>query len=163
VPVPEASFLAGCAKAGAFTDCYALTVPGSITLPAFVEAFYTTRLFKLERWLLAKALKLHSTDAQAAQLARGEIGRFAAWKVEQRAPDQILLDAGQTRSWLSVQPEQGATPTTPLHFGSAVVPMRPGGQFSWAFHALLGFHRAYSKALLAAAARRLRQQSAAWP
>jgi hypothetical protein len=70
----------------------------------------------------------------------------------------LLADfTGATRSWLmsEVVPAGG----TRLWFGSAVVPRRhgPGGQpqFGAGFHALLGFHRAYSRALLAAAGRRL--------
>ena len=160
VAVPEASFLSGYTKARAFTDCYAVTVPDEITLPAFIEAFYTTRLFKMELWLLAKALKLHSSDEGARQLANAQVDRIAAWKVEQRAENEILLDAGQTRSWLSVQASLAQPRSTTLLFGSAVVPIRPGGKFGWVFHALLGFHRVYSKLLLAAAARRLGQMSA---
>jgi hypothetical protein len=154
-PVPDASFLADYARRGAFTDCYAMPVPAAITLPEFIEAFYTTRLFKLERWLLAKALGFHSTDEQASLLAHGNSAHFSAWKVESRASDQILLDAGQTRSWLGVRPRLGAIASTTLLFGSAVVPMRPGGKFGLAFRMLLGFHRLYSKLLLAAAARRV--------
>lgn len=154
ISVPDASFLGAYTRRGAYTDCYAATVPGSVTLPDFVFAFYTTPLFRLERWLLAKALGLPSTDMQARQLADGTATRFSAWQVEQRAADEILLDAGQTRSWLNVEPLAG-TASTLLRFGSAVVPKRPGGRFGLAFHALLGFHRLYSRLLLRAACRRV--------
>jgi hypothetical protein len=155
ISVPDASFLGAYTRRGAYTDCYTVTVPGAVTLPEFVFAFYTTRLFKLERWLLAKALRLPSTDAQARELADGTATRFAAWRVEQRAADEILLDAGQTRSWLNVEPRAGGAPATTLRFGSAVVPARPGGRLGLAFHALLGFHRLYSRLLLRAACRRV--------
>lgn len=154
VPVPKDSLLGGYVVRGAFADCYSVQVEGLVTLPALIEAFYTTPLFRLERRLLAWALKLRSTDAQARQLAEGSADRFSAWRVEGRSDDEILLDAGQTRSWLSVSPADGAGRTT-LFFGSAVVPLRPGGGFGLAFHALLGFHRLYSRLLLAAAARRV--------
>jgi hypothetical protein len=36
-----------------------------------------------------------------------------------------------------------------------VLPRRPGGKFGWGFHVLLGFHRLYSRLLLAAAAKRV--------
>jgi hypothetical protein len=49
-----------------------------------VEAFYTTAIFKLERWLLARLLKLPSTDAEAARLAASALHAFAAWSVESR-------------------------------------------------------------------------------
>ena len=155
-PVPAGSFLEAYARRGAFTDCYAATVPGSVSLPAFVLAFYTTPLFKLERWLLARALNIPSTDEQAHHLAAAATERFSAWKVEHRSGDEILMDAGQTRSWLSVQPQAGGEASTTLLFGSAVVPLRPGGRFGLAFHALLGFHRLYSRLLLSAACRRVR-------
>jgi hypothetical protein len=68
-------------------------------------------------------------------------------------------DSGATRSWFRAEAGEGGVTT--LWFGSAVVPRRrgPGGEarFSWVFHALLGFHRWYSRALLAAAARRLQR------
>lgn len=155
VPIQQQSFLGAYAQAGAFTDCYSMSVPMAVTLPQFVEAFYTTRLFKLERWLLARFLNIESSDAQAHQLAQGTGTHFSAWRVENRSSSEILLDAGQTRSWLSVARGQGSRPETTLMFGSAVVPVRPGGKFGVAFHALLGFHRLYSKLLLSAAAKNL--------
>jgi hypothetical protein len=163
--VPEASFLGAYARCGAFTDCYATSVTGTVTMAEFIFAFYTTPLFKAERWLLAKALNISSTDQQAMQLAEARSDLFSAWKVESRSNEEILLDAGQTRSWLSVKTQANPKPSTTLLFGSAVVPMRPGGKFGFAFHALLGFHRVYSKLLLAAAAKRVislrKSQSAA--
>jgi hypothetical protein len=155
IPVPDASFLGAYTRSGAFTDCYALSVCAPVTLSEFVEAFYTTRLFKLERWLIATALHIPSSDEQALQLARSQSGQFSAWRVEHRSSDEILLRAGSTRSWLCVRPQSGARPATILLFGSAVLPTRPGGRFGLAFHMLGGFHRLYSKLLLAAASRRL--------
>lgn len=151
--VPPQSLLGAYAARGAYTDCYAEPVPGRVGLAELVEAFYTTPLFKTERWLLARALGLHATDAQARALAGGAAERYSAWRVEGRSASEILLDAGQTRSWLGVVDagERG----TALLFGSAVVPMRPGGRFGWVFHALLGLHRLYSRLLLGAAARRV--------
>lgn len=155
IPTPDASFLGAYARNGAFTDCYALTVPASISLPEFIEAFYTTRLFRLERWLLGKTLQVTDSDQQAAQLAQAATDRFSAWRMEQRSSDQILMDAGQTRSWLSVAEQPGVAAATTLMFGSAVMPRASQGEFGLIFHLLLGFHRWYSKALLAAAGKRL--------
>jgi len=153
-PIQDATFLGSYAKTGAFTDCYATTVGGSIGLPEFIESFYTTPLFKVERWILARAVRRPSTDAQAHELAHDRTKVFAAWKVEDRSDTQILMQAWQTRSWLSVTPAQDKRSTI-LLFGSAVLPMSPDGKFGFAFHALLGFHRLYSKLLLSAAARRV--------
>lgn len=157
-PVPADSLLGRmAAERGAFADAYTLHLPRAVMLAEFVEAFYTTRLFKLERALIA-LLGKPSSDAMARAVARGEGGRIAVWTVEARTGDELLMheDSGATRSWFKAQPGEGGTT---LWFGSAVVPRRrgPGGEprFSWVFHALLGFHRRYSRALLAAAARRL--------
>lgn len=157
-PLPADSLLNQLAQArGAFADAYTLSFPRAVTLAEFVEAFYTTRLFKVERALIS-LLGKPSSDAMARALARGEGERLAVWTIEARKPDELLMheDSGATRSWFKAE----ASPAgTTLWFGSAVVPRRrgPGGEarMSWVFHALLGFHRWYSRALLAAAARRL--------
>lgn len=159
-PLPRDSLLARLAKErGAFADGYTLRLPRAVTLAEFVEAFYTTRLFKVERALIALLLRKPSSDAMARAVARGEGERLAVWTVEAREGDELLMheDSGATRSWFKV--EMAADGATTLWFGSAVVPRRrgPGGEprFGGVFHALLGFHRLYSRALLAAAARRL--------
>lgn len=159
VPVPPASLLGRlAAERGAFADAYALSLPRRITLADFVEAFYTTRLFKLERWLIARTGR-PSSDADVQALAHGHGQRMAAWTVQARTEDELLMheDSGATRSWFRLEVGEGGG--SRLYFGSAVVPRRrgPGGEprFGGLFHALLGFHRIYSRALLRAAARRL--------
>lgn len=155
MPVPDNSLLGAYARKGAFTDCYAMSVSAPITLSEFIEAFYTTRLFKLERWLLTKTLNVPSTDEQVVQLSLSRAKQFSIWQVENRLGYEILLDAGQTRSWLCVRPQAGTTPSTTLLFGTAVVPVRPDGKFGLLFHMFGGFHRLYSKLLLSAASKRL--------
>ncbi|WP_426338986.1 hypothetical protein ACN9MZ_21775 [Pseudoduganella sp. S-14] len=137
---------------GAYTDCFAIEVPGRVAHAAYVEAFYTTAVFKLERLLLALLVARPSRDAEARELASGQRQQFAAWSVEGRAPGQLLMCdyAGSTRSWLMAVP---AGQGTRLYFGSAVVRSRQGGLF----RALLGFHKLYSRILLRAAASRLRR------
>lgn len=148
---------------GAFTDCYTVDIAGSVSHAQYVAAFYTTAVFKLERLILKWAISRPSTDAQAGQLAAGEIDSFAAWRVEKRSHDQLLLAdlRGSTRSWLMVAPvetKNGAG--TRLYFGSAVIPVQSpqtGQQtLGLGFRALLGFHRIYSEVLLSAAKARLR-------
>ena len=159
-PVPPDSLLGRlAAERRAFADAYTLKLPRAVSQADFVEAFYTTRLFKVERLLLT-LLGRPSSDAAARALARGEGQRFAAWTVEARAGDELLMreDSGGTRSWFKTEAGEGGGTT--LWFGSAVVPRRPPGagaapRMGLVFHALLGFHRHYSRALLAAAARRL--------
>ncbi|MGH8241864.1 MAG: hypothetical protein ACRETY_00780 [Steroidobacteraceae bacterium] len=139
-----------------------------MTHAEFVEAFYTTALFKLERWILQFAAALPSTDGEARALARGERDSFAAWTVEARAPDQLLMRdvTGRTRSWLMVA-KAGQPSGTRLYFGSVVVPVldpKTGRTSLGPVHGrLLGFHKLYSRLLLRAAARKLRTASLRMP
>jgi hypothetical protein len=158
-PLPEHALLARYAGNGSYTDCYATDLPGGFSHAEFVAAFYTTWLFKLERailqWLVAKP----STDDEAAQLAGGGRRSFAAWTVEASAPNQLLMCdfLGNTRSWLMVEPHHDGG-VTRLYFGSAVVAREADdgtARLGFGFRALLGFHRRYSRALLAAARARL--------
>ena len=145
-----------------YTDCWALDIAGLVTHAQFVEAFYTTPVFRLERWILRLAISRPSSDADARRLACGEADRFAAWTVEARAPDQLLMcDVVQrTRSWLMVSPSTTPGHTT-LWFGSAVVavedPHMGERRLGATYSALLGFHKLYSRILLRAAAARLRR------
>jgi hypothetical protein len=159
-PLPEVALLRSYAQRGAYTDCFVTEVSAVIAHAAFVEAFYTTPLFKLERLILSWVLSRPSTDLGARALARGESEMFAAWSVEGRAPNQFLLCDmhGRTRSWLMVAAAPDGD-STRFYFGSAVVPVadsRTGQPMKgFAFRALLGFHQLYSRLLLAAAVRRL--------
>lgn len=158
--LPEAALLRRYLQAGAYTDCYAVDVARPVSHAEYVEAFYTTAVFKLERLLLAWLVARPSTDLQARQLAGGARAEFAAWSVEARAADQLLMCDfhGRTRSWLMCLPTSDGLGTR-LFFGSAVVPVvdRRSGQARMgpAFRALLGFHKLYSRVLLRAAVARL--------
>lgn len=162
VSVPESSLLARYLQGDAYADCYTTVIAGSVSHADYVTAFYTSPVFKLERRILRWAVARPSTDAQARQLALGEIDTFSAWRVEARADQQLLLCDlhGRTRSWLMVVPGDAAEATsTRLYFGSAVVPVanRKTGRLTmgWAFTVLLGFHQRYSIVLLRSAHRRL--------
>lgn len=156
--VPAGSLLSRYVAAGAHADCYTTELPVAVSHARFVEAFYTTALFRLERLLLGTLGSLPSTDAQARELARGERPSFAAWSVDARASNELLVRAGRTRSWFMVAtPEPEQRSATRLYFGSALVPQhsgRPGALFSL----LLGFHKLYSRALLLSARVRLARQ-----
>lgn len=160
--LPRTALLQRYAKQGEYTDCFATDIPVRSSLPMFVEAFYTTWLFKIERAILAWLLSLSSTDDEARQIARGERDRFAAWNVEDRSDDQLLLiDLRQrTGSWFMVASRDSGSR---LMFGSVV--FRTEGtptqrKMRWTFRSLLGFHRIYSRALLSAARSRLLRQAA---
>lgn len=149
-------------REGHHADCYVASLDREVAQAEYIEAFYTTPLFKLERAILAAVVRRPSTDAEARALARGERDAFAAWTVEERSDTQLLLSdfMGRTRSWLMA--EADGRGGTRLHFGSAVVPKldRGSGRASLGtgFGLMLGFHKLYSRALLAAARNRLRRK-----
>lgn len=161
--LPPESLLQSYRQAGAYTDCYSIEITAAVAQGDYVEAFYTTWVFKLERQLLAWFISRPSTDAQAKALARGKVDSFAAWSVEGRTADQLLMCDlnARTRSWLMTGPG-GSAGGTRLYFGSAVVPTidRRSGQpaMGFIFRSLLGFHRIYSRVLLRAAVSRLAQR-----
>jgi hypothetical protein len=144
------------AKDGYYTDCFAIEVAGDVTLAAFINAFYTTWLFRAERLVLRVAARVPSTDEQLRDLASGQGDQFAAWRVEARSDVQVLLNAGRTKSCLMVVP---VGDKTRLMFGSVVVPEPAKGnkppRLGPVFDTLLGAHRVYSRLLLGAAARKL--------
>lgn len=158
--LPSSALLRKYSAPGAFADCYATEIARTVSLPEYVEAFYTTPIFKLERLILKWSVSKPSTDAEARRLAQGDTDTFAAWSVEGRASDQLLLCDFQqrTRSWLMVSAMESGGPGTRLYFGSAIVPVRSrSGEatLGFAFNALLGFHKLYSRILLRAARSRL--------
>lgn len=159
-PVPSGTLLDAYARSGAYTDCYVTDLRRAVSQARFVEAFYSSAIFRIGRWLIGRLMSRPSSDAEARLLGEGRLNAFAAWSVEGRTQNQLLLAAGRTRSWLMVTPIPGdAGPLTRLYFGSAVIPRKggaPGGSaMGWQFRVLLGFHRAYSRVLLRAACRRL--------
>lgn len=161
-PLPNKSLLRSYAQDGHYTDCFSTEISRPITHSQYVAAFYTTFLFKIERLILRFAVSRPSTDIEAVQLAEQHRDTFAAWRVEARENDQLLLCdfQGRTRSWFMVEPMVAEQePRTRLYFGSAVV--RPGKSESWnrspalGFSMLLRFHKLYSIALLYSARKRL--------
>ena len=160
--LPDGALLGRYLQGGAYADCYVAEVAGAVTQAGYVEAFYTTAVFKIERRLLAWFAARPSTDLQAEELAAGRTDSFAIWRVEGRGADQLLLSdlRGRTRSWLMAAPVgEGGCARTRLYFGSAVVPVKDARsgrpRLGLPFRALLGFHKLYSRVLLGAAVFRL--------
>jgi hypothetical protein len=153
--VPANTMLENYSTKGAYVDCYQTEVPGPVSFSEFIFAFYTTPLFKLERFILKLTVAKPSTDLQARQLADGSRNEFAAWHVENRNENELLMCdfRGHTRSWLMVDPiDIDSVPQTDLYFGSAVAPVQKSklGEPSLGrgYQALLGFHKVYSVLLL---------------
>jgi hypothetical protein len=140
---------------GAYADCFAITAPGKVDLPAFVIAFYTSPLFRIEGFILRALLGTRSSRVEAIRLANGSCGEFAAWYVGQRTATQLLMcdRYERTRSWFCVAPSEGGG--TRLLFGSAVAAKRnektPVSPLRGASGLLLRFHIVYSQLLLRAA------------
>ena len=159
--VPANAMLAKYLMDRTYTDCYTTEIPGQISFREFVFAFYTTLLFKLERFILKWTVSKPSTDTQARQLAESDIEKFAAWYVEDRSENEILMCdfLGRTRSWLMVAPVSMVNDTrTRLYFGSAVVPIQGAQSLEFGFQTLLlGFHQIYSVLLLYFAKSRLKR------
>lgn len=153
-PLPQGALLAAYQTQGCYTDCYVMEAPGQISLPQYIQGFYSSAAFRAEKYLLGWLLNTPWDDLQLRRLAQGEAQAYSAWTVEARSPQQLLLcDVWQrTRSWLMVAAQPHSTR---LYFGSAVVPQSrtATGQprYGWAFHALGGFHRAYSQRLMLSA------------
>lgn len=154
-PLPDNALLNQYADSGAYTDCYRTEISGTVMHADYVNAFYTTWLFKLERLILKLVVLKPSSDIQARQLADGNTDSFSAWQVEGRYENQLLLSdfQGRTKSWLMVVPiDDESHKKTLLFFGSAVTRKQnseankapPGFVFS----ALLRFHKIYSVLLL---------------
>jgi len=144
-----------------YTDCYSLFVAQNLTLEPYVQAFYTGRVFKLERWLISTFTGLPSSQNQLDDMLYNNSEIFSAWTVEERTEGQLLMCDFQkrTRSWFMVVPENNGTR---FYFGSAVVKTDYWNSASerfaqLIFKILMPFHWLYSRILLGGAARNLRR------
>jgi len=145
---------------GRYGDCFSVRVAGVVSLADFVFAFYTSPVFRIERWMLRAFIGAQSSDKGARALAHGSAASFAAWYVGDRTATELLMcdRFERTRSWFRVLAlDSGGTL---LQFGSAVAAaVRDEGTGAAAqsrgFRLMMGFHVLYSKVLLNAAKTRL--------
>jgi hypothetical protein len=142
---------------GAHGDCFSVSVDRPVNLGDLVFAFYTSRIFRVERLILRLLAGAPSTDAEARAIADGSGTSFAVWRVGQRTATQLLMcdRYEKTRSWFRVVSMDGGRSL--LQFGSAVA-AKPDGRTGLAamgggFRLLMGFHVLYSRMLLNAARR----------
>lgn len=160
--LPAESIAADYVEQGRYVDCFAVSMTDRIEFPQYLEAFYTSKVFKLERLILAAFVRRPSTDQQACQLAAGELQQFAAWSQEARTENQIIMCDYQqlTRSWLMAKSEAGITT---LFFGTIIVPKgkaaAEGKQMGLLFRVTLWAHLLYSKILLRSAIANLRRRN----
>ena len=141
-------------QAGCYTDCFEAVLPGSVALSAYLEAFYGSWLFGLEKVILRAHLRRQPINWEITPVAEGTADAYAAWTVEGRGSEQILLCdlGGHTRSYLAL--EEAAGGGTRLLFGSAVVP-QAGRELPWVVRAIVPLHQFYARSLLRAARARL--------
>lgn len=162
IELPDIALSVKYREKGAFVDCYYIDIPKEISLEKYIQAFYTTILFKVERGILSISTLKFASDKDAVQLSLGQTKDYSIWSVENRQDNQILLAefTGKTKSWLMVQPRKNSM--TRLYFGSVVVPknLSDSGQASFGllFHVLSKFHQIYSRALLKAATKKLMKE-----
>ncbi len=158
-PVPESSVLAHqAADPDHYADCYTVDLPCEADLSAYLTAFFTLPIMRLERWVIT-VMGTPSTAQDVAALASGAADSLSLWQVEQRTDDQIAMrvSGGLIRTWLM---REDIANGTRLYFGSSVEPIeKPDGSKShgWGVKAFGGFHQLYSRILLAGAARRLKR------
>lgn len=152
-------------KGEGYADSYRTELPGLISLEDFVFSFYTSALFKLERFTLSWLVLKPSNDMQAKELARGNTNKFSAWTVESRKENELLMCdmLGRTRSWLMVKHfDNKENSRTQLYFGTGITPAikaKPGrSSIGLFFIALLPFHKIYSILLLYFAKMKLTQR-----
>jgi hypothetical protein len=140
---------------GRYGDCFSVRVDRAVSLRDFVFAFYTSPVFRIERWMLRAFVGAPSSDRDARDLADGSAASFAAWYVGDRTATQLLMcdRYERTRSWFRVLALDGGG--TLLQFGSAVAAARDEGRAaatqSRGFRLPLGLHVLYSQVLLNAA------------
>lgn len=150
---------------GRYGDCFSLIAERSVSLTDFVFAFYTSPVFRIERFLLGALAGAASSDTQARAVADGSADSFALWYVGERTATQLLMcdRYERTRSWFRVVPLD--RDGTLLQFGSAVAASRgsrsEGTAVGLGFRLLMRFHVLYSQALLHAARVKIMQAPAA--
>lgn len=146
---------------GGYCDCYVVDTQGDANLQNYISVFFETWIFKLELKLLSLFGLNRDRPDQVKQLAEGCVKTFAAWKVEGRTENDLLLavGTGPIRTWLRV--EAHSENAVRFYFGSALLPLRTDRNGHPRLDAismvLLPFHKLYSRILLRAAVRKWNQ------
>ncbi|MBT8098177.1 MAG: hypothetical protein KJO82_00435, partial [Gammaproteobacteria bacterium] len=81
-PLPDNALLQRYVRSGDYTDCFSTRVDTVVSLPQYINAFYTTGIFKTERVILKWLVSRPSTDEDVRQLADASCDTFAAWSVQ---------------------------------------------------------------------------------
>ena len=159
--IPESGYLKPYRERSSwYTDCFFVDVQGQVCLSQFISAFFTTFLFRSERWVLGVFTSSPSSDQNVMDLASGVSDRLSLWRVEARDDQQLILSFGElgVRTWLMVEPHPEIANVSRLYFGtgldfsSRVAPEMDSQsrerKVSVLFYPFLGFHRFYARLLL---------------
>lgn len=149
IPVPKDALLARYVGRG-HVDAFETNIGKEAPLQDCIGAFFDSWVFRIERRILAAAMKAPSSSQDVAALARGVAETIAVWHVIERTESQLLMRVPDTpvRTWLAVS-------GTRLWFGSALV--CDTDRLPVTYRASLPFHALYSRLLLSAAERKLRR------
>lgn len=99
-PLPGHALLGVYTRDGGYTDCFMTEIPRAVTHAQYVVAFYTTWVFKLERWILKWAVARPSTDEDARRLGGGTRLYFGSAVVPVRDRNTGQATLGRTYSAL---------------------------------------------------------------
>lgn len=159
---PDAALIREYARLpGGYVDCFYADVGGRVTLSDYIEAFFSTPVFRAERLMLNLTANGRSNRQSASELASGSSDKMAIWTTQARDDAQILMIAGNgpVFTWLMVEEAQTDAFSSRLYFGSAVLPTATGKdgtpKMAAGFRVFLGLHIFYSRLLLWWAARDL--------
>lgn len=139
---------------GCYTDCFFVDVPGDISLSEYISAFFNNFPMRVERSMLTLLASKPSSIEDVQHLALGTNDKLAIWETEEREQNQLLMSVGNgpIRSWWMIAPPSNNEKHTRLFFGSAFLPRSENSsgepKKGIIFHALLGFHKFYSRLLL---------------
>jgi hypothetical protein len=160
--LPPESLLARLRGPECYRDAFRASVAGDVSLGELITAFFSSRVFLTERMAL-HLIGRGAGHRDIAALAAGRTERFAAWEVEAREENELLMHdfLDKTCCWLAVSSRrEDAALDAPLP-----VP-ETGRAYIWFGTAVREFegpivsrlrdaHRWYARLLLEAAARRL--------
>lgn len=100
--LPAGVLLRRCRKPGFYTNCFCADIPFRVSQEQFVLAFYSTALFRLERFILKWVVSKPSTDEQAAALASAKADEFMAAESASRGVEHPWRDYGGPGSLLAL-------------------------------------------------------------
>ena len=88
----DARLRAPAAQQPHYADHFCVSVSTEVAIEQWTAAFFASRAFRLERFLLNRFFPDKATDDAARALGVGHSDVFSAWTMERRSPGQLLLN-----------------------------------------------------------------------